>query len=328
MDRPRWKPWVKRAIKAAIGVLVLWAVARHVRATWTDLKLRGESLHVDAAGIVLGAGLYLLGLCALGIYFGRVVNASATPIGYLASLRAYLISHLGKYVPGKAMVVVMRVGLVVPYGARAASAAFATLYETLTMMAAGGLVAAVGFVIAPVPPIAVPLGTGRTMPLSLPILGLALGVLFWVVVEPRVFPRLSALVSTPFRGVGPDALPRLSQRLLLEGLLWSLAGWVLMGLSQVAVVWAFVPSGVAPTSWPLVIASVALATVAGFVVAIFPGGLVVREGVLMAALVPAVGDRMAVVSALALRLTWILAELFVAAVLTVIRPPLPRTGPT
>jgi len=36
--------------------------------------------------------------------------------------RAYLIGHLGKYVPGKAMVVVLRVGLITPYGARAATA--------------------------------------------------------------------------------------------------------------------------------------------------------------------------------------------------------------
>ena len=32
------------------------------------------------------------------------------------ALRAYLVSHLGKYVPGKAMVVVMRSGMVVPFG--------------------------------------------------------------------------------------------------------------------------------------------------------------------------------------------------------------------
>ena len=36
----------------------------------------------------------------------------------------------------------MRVGLATPYGARPATAAFATLYETLVMMAAGGLIAA------------------------------------------------------------------------------------------------------------------------------------------------------------------------------------------
>ena len=64
----------------------------------------------------------------------------------------------------------------------------------------------------------------------------------------------------------------------------------------------------------MVIASVALATVAGFVVAVLPGGLGVREGVLMAALAPALGNDHAVVAALSLRLVWVAAELVAAAV--------------
>ena len=63
----------------------------------------------------------------------------------------------------------------------------------------------------------------------------------------------------------------------------------------------------------MVIASVALATVAGFVVAVLPGGLGVREGVLMSALAPALGSDNAVVAALALRLVWVAAELAAAA---------------
>ena len=58
------------------------------------------------------------------------------------------MSHLGKYVPGKAMVVIVRAGMVVPFGARASTAAIATFYETLVMMASGGLIAAAGFATA------------------------------------------------------------------------------------------------------------------------------------------------------------------------------------
>ena len=99
------------------------------------------------------------------------------------------------------------------------------------------------------------------------------------------------------------------------GLLWSLIGWTLLGMSQVAVVRAVSPGGVAPGLWLLVTASVALATVAGFVVAVLPGGLGVREGVLMTTLAPALGEDTAVVAALALRLTWVVAEVLAAAAL-------------
>ena len=76
----------------------------------------------------------------------------------------------------------------------------------------------------------------------------------------------------------------------------------------------------------MVIASVALATVAGFVVAVLPGGLGVREGVLMSALAPALGPDRAVVAALMLRLVWVAAELAAAAVLVPMLRPVRADG--
>jgi hypothetical protein len=76
----------------------------------------------------------------------------------------------------------------------------------------------------------------------------------------------------------------------------------------------------------LVIGSVALATVAGFAVAILPGGLGVREGMLMATLQPAIGPETAVIAALALRLTWLIGEVLIALVLSLIRPRLPAVS--
>jgi glycosyltransferase 2 family protein len=107
----------------------------------------------------------------------------------------------------------------------------------------------------------------------------------------------------------------------------------LLGLSQLAVVCAFDPAGTRRLASlglePVVIASVALATVAGFLVAVLPGGLGVREGVLMSALAPALGSDQAVVAALALRLVWVVAELAAAAVLVPWsrRPPAEEKSP-
>ena len=125
-------------------------------------------------------------------------------------------------------------------------------------------------------------------------------------------------MSLPFPGVGAGALPRLSGGLLVEGYLWSAAAWVLLGASQMEVACALrrLGTGEYLRLLPVVTASVALATVAGFAVAVLPGGLGVREGVLMYALAPALGDAsLATVAALALRLVWVAAELVAAAVL-------------
>jgi uncharacterized membrane protein YbhN (UPF0104 family) len=89
-------------------------------------------------------------------------------------------------------------------------------------------------------------------------------------------------------------------------------------LSLLAVVRAFDPAGADNVAAlglaPVVIASVSLATLAGFVVAVLPGGLGVREGVLMWALAPGLGSDHAVVAALVLRLVWVVAEVVAAAV--------------
>jgi uncharacterized membrane protein YbhN (UPF0104 family) len=325
---------IKLGIKMILTVLVLAFVARHVAWTWHDLRNRGESLRIDGGWLALSMGLYLAGLSLFGLYFWRIMRAGSSPTAIYPTLRAYLISHLGKYVPGKAMVVVMRAGLVVPYGARPATAAFATLYETLVMMASGAFLAGLGFAIGSrsSAQVQIPIFGGREVEAPLSWLGFGLALAFLVVVWPSIFPRLAALIRVPLRQVGAEALPNFSMRLLVEGLAWTTLGWIFLGFSQVAVIRAITPGGLAPSDWPLAIASVSLATVAGFVVPIAPGGLGVREWVLWTALGSTIERDLAVVAALLLRLSWLIGELLAATILTAIRPalPLPMTvsGPS
>ena len=351
-----WGPATKGVIKGVLTLVVLVFVARHVAATRRDLLQRGTSLRFDPAWLSASVGLYLLGLLAFGAYFWRVLASSESPVGFYPAVRAYLVSHLAKYVPGKAMVVVVRCGLAADGGARPATAAFATLYETLAMMAAGGLLAALGFwswagsdgrgvpgvqglrnssgVMSFWEPTALSVSIPSPWPISSPWvdkveievpfawLALLAGLGLLVVVWPRVFPRLAGLVRVPFPSVGRDALPRFSVRLLVEGLAWATLGWVLLGLGQVAVVAGVSPPGMilGPKLWPIVASSVAFATVVGFAVPISPGGLGVREWVLWTALGATLDRDSAVVVALVLRLVWVVGEVGVAVALLLIPP--------
>ncbi|HEU5117285.1 MAG TPA: hypothetical protein VFT74_11530, partial [Isosphaeraceae bacterium] len=225
----------------------------------------------------------------------------------------------GKYVPGKALVVVLRVGLVTGYGARPATAAFSTLYETLVMMASGGLVAALGFAIGPTRTVTLPVWGVGEVSVPLALLGLVPALGFLTLTWPSVFPRLSKVMSLPFPGVGPDALPYLRRRLLAEGLLWAVLGWLLAGLSLAAVVLGL-GKPIALSSLPVILASVALATVSGFVGALAPGGLGVREWVLWTSLGAVMDHETAVLASLALRLVWIVGEGLTAGVVGLLRP--------
>jgi uncharacterized membrane protein YbhN (UPF0104 family) len=325
MGRPRWRRLTIMTLKWAVTLVVLWAVGRHIVRTWNDLAGQSRPITFAWGWLVAGGLLYLAGLVACGCFFQAILRASPTPVALLPAMRAYLVSHLGKYVPGKAMVVVVRAGMVVPHGARGSTAAIATVYETVVMMASGGLIAAAGFTRSVGPNIA---------EFALPFLGLVkppiyrvalwcslgLGLAFLVLAIPQVFGKIAGLLSLPIPGMGPDALPRFTARLLIQGLLYSAAGWILLGLSQIAVIRAFDASAgdrlLTSGDGPVVIASVALATVAGFAVAVLPGGLGVREGVLMSALAPLIGSDAAVVASLSLRLVWVAAELAAAAVVS------------
>lgn len=320
MSAPEGKRSVGRTVKAVVGAAVLLAVSWHVGKTLVDLNHRGGLPRLSPAWVAAAIVAYSLGLGVYAIYYVRVMAASSTPIGRFAGSRAYVVSHLGKYVPGKALVVVMRVGMSVPAGARPATAAFATVYETLVMMAAGGFVAFAGLSsgsvavkmwdLPRVGPVRIPLGLG----------GLAMGIGFLILVLPPVFPRLSSLARMPFPDVGPDALPRVSYRLLAIGLLATLAGWVLLGLSQVAILRSIMPSGLPLSLWPAAIGSVALATVAGFAVPVSPGGLGVREWVLWTSLGTVIDADLAVVASLLLRLAWVATEVVAGVALLMARP--------
>ena len=315
MARPSWKRTIKPALKLIIGALVLWAVGRHIFKTLGELSKHTDAFRIDPSWTLLSVLIYMVGLLILGVVYGKVMQASPTPVGMRAAIRAYVISHLGKYVPGKAVVVILRVGLVVPYQANAATAAFATFYETFAMMASGAIIAALGFAAGFDP------NSGLGSPRSLALLvSVGLALCFLLVSDPHVFPRISKLATLPFPNVGPAALPRFSYRLLGTALLWSALGWIMLGLSQVALIRAISTEGPSLGLWPYVTACVALATVGGFAVAVLPAGLGVREGILMTLLEPILGEERAVIAALALRLVWVAGEILAGGIFWGLRP--------
>ena len=322
MAGPTSRRSVVRLLKAVVGVAVLVAVSWHVRLTWIDLKKHGGLPRVDVFWFLTAIVAYLIGLVVYAAYFIRVLGASPAPIRRLPGVRAYVVSHLGKYVPGKALVVVMRAGMSASAGSRASTAAFATIYETLVMMAVGGLVAAVCLSFGPVPAMfnLPKFGPIPALRLPLGLIGLAMGLGFLVLVSPPVFPRISSLARLPFRDLEPTHLPRTSWRLLIEGAALTLVGWVALGLSQLAVLRAISPTVVPVSLWPSVIGSVALATVAGFAVPVSPGGLGVREWVLWTSLGSTVDKELAVLAALGLRAAWLIGEVVAGLVLLLFRP--------
>ena len=93
--------------------------------------------------------LTLAGICyaaayiPAAIYWRYVMRTLGQQPGIFETFRAYYIGHLGKYVPGKAMVLIVRTGLLNHQRTKITAAGASVFVETMTMMAVGAFVAAV-----------------------------------------------------------------------------------------------------------------------------------------------------------------------------------------
>lgn len=306
-------------LKWTLFAVVIVFVGRRAGEIWN----RGELEHVDINVVWLlpAAAAYIAGWLPSVWLWQRLMSAVGGHVGLLDCARAYYCGHLGKYVPGKATVLIIRSVLVKDRGARAGAAALTSTYETLAMIGVG---AAVALALSPsilttahwrkLPewsqpvhayPVLIPAVVAMTGLVSLPMIA---RLFTWVAVK-----------MTP-RDIGNDQVARTARidtRLLLAGCVAYVFAWMLHGLSLGFTLKAISAGTLDLADWPVWTAAVSCATAIGFVAIFAPGGLGVREGLLIFILAsqPAVGGQRAVVAAVLLRAVWFVAEIIAAGAL-------------
>ncbi|MEX0937988.1 MAG: lysylphosphatidylglycerol synthase domain-containing protein [Pirellulales bacterium] len=297
--------WLVRAFKLIVIAAVLWGVYRALRGSFDEL--REHTFELNYAWLLVAAAVYLVSLLPSGCYWLSILDSLGQRSTWLRGLRAYYIGHLGKYVPGKAMVVILRTGLVRGRGVRASVAAVSVFLETLTMMASGAFLAGLMILIQ------------YRQHLWLAALA---GVLTIAAGLPTLPPIFRRLVRWMPKRMLPDAdqlpLERINFRLLATGWLATSVGWVLMGISLGATMRAMDIAGADILRLlPLYIACVSLAVVAGFL-SLIPGGAGVRELILGVLIAQQFGQTAAVLTAVMLRLVWLGSEVVISSVLYVV----------
>lgn len=250
------------------------------------------------------AGLsYALALLPAGIYWFFVLRRFAVPVGLWPAVAAHVQGHLGKYVPGKAMVVVLRVGAIAGPGVRPLSATVAVFIETLTMMATGGALSGLVIALADVPPWLVVLASGLVLAASIPTI-------------PPLFRGVVRIINRGRAAPGEVPLEAYDWSTFVAGWAWMSLTWALIGAAFALIVYSIAPD---TSGGDLLLASAAmgLAVVAGFV-SLLPGGAGVRELILAAVLAPRIGPAEALTAALLARLLFLAVELAAAAVSAVV----------
>lgn len=263
---PDRKKQLIRVAKLLVLVVVVAAVGRAVANAWRELG----TIQVRAEWLLAAAALYLAGLFPSSLFWYRALRALGQEPRLYQAIRAYFIGHLGKYIPGKAMVVILRAGLVRGPRVDTGVAAASVFLETFTYLAVGSFLAAAFL-------------TVYLREQQAYLFG-AIGLMAATAVPtiPPIFARLARLARVGKSN--PDVLAkldRLGYQTILSGWFLMAIGWVLMGLSYWATLRAMGLEIVDPLeALPRYTASVALATVAGFVAIVIPAGMGVREVVL------------------------------------------------
>jgi len=299
-DVQRWKS----IAKGVLVILVLAMVGRYMwklTAEWRQQPGRA-TLSVSMPWLAVAAVLYGFGMSFFGLLWRRLLAHSGAPVGRAEALRVYFVGALGKYVPGKAFVLVLRTGMLSGRLSRLI-VALSVFYETLAMMAVGGFVSALCLlIVAPSAPVF--WGSGLAVLLTLaPLL------------HPAIFERGARVVTRPLRGAEPLPSTRGWWRIAIEGIHLPLLGWLFLGASCAATVRGMGYSAATLVDFVQFTGVAALACSAGFLVIFMPSGIGVREMVVVTLLSPRLGASQAVIAALLLRTVWTLADVVVAGAL-------------
>lgn len=301
---PRAKLLLQLAVTLLVIVFVGIAFWKPLQQVWEhDVDWREE--YLVAAGAV-----YLLGLsCSLGFWWLSLRSLGQSPVP-LQVAWAYFIGHLAKYVPGKALVVLLRTVLIKGPRCRLEVAATTVVYETVVFMAVGALLAT-GVVL-----IQGPLGEHLNYTHVAMLLAGAVPLMI-----PPLFNAIMHRLTFPLRKL-PDGthapFPRLGMNILGLGVVMQTGCSIMVGVSLAFVILAVRPD---VNPWPMLpelVAKMAAATVLGFVIPT-PAGLGTREWAIMVLLKDQVGSDYAALIALLTRLTMLLSECAAVAVIYVLK---------
>jgi uncharacterized membrane protein YbhN (UPF0104 family) len=335
---PRLRRWWP-AFKTLFAVVIIVFIGRHFVRDLSSENALDALRSARPAWLLLSGALYIAGLGLSLVFWYRLLQHLGQQPEWLPAVRAYYVGHMGKYLPGKAWALMLRSGLICSSQVRIGVAVFTSFYEVLTTMTGGVLLAAVVAVIwAPTSdssfarePLRALISLKDPGPCIIergPLLVLS-GLLLLFVglpILPPVYNRIVRHMSLPLRSEWRTQLPQIRWTVLMEGLVLTAVGWLILGASLWAVLRSILSEADDLTISSLGVYSglLALAYVAGFVIVLVPSGLGIREGFLRIFLLHELvlhlgfdkskATTFAALATVILRLVWTAAEVIIVAI--------------
>jgi len=284
---------IRWSIAAGLLVGIVWlAVPQWSRLQAAEVELRPDLLLVSLALLMAHFFLQALAWHLLSRTCGPAIRWSTAVV-------AWHFSMLGKYVPGKVFVLLGRLWAYRRAGFKRGEIAICFSLETALVLLASTLVAVVSLAITGFGPLA------RYRPALWVVAGCLL-----LAANPRLMELGLRWAARLFKR------PPVSVSLSLEQTAALTLGYALNALLLGGAFFVFV-RGLFPlqgAGFLYLTGSFLVAGLSGMLVLFAPGGLGVRDGVLLVALLPVLPPGSAAVTALAARLWTLIAELALAAV--------------
>ncbi len=271
------KPWIKRFLSIAVTVAIfVWMLRPIIRQFRDNPQVRDRILQTSVGRFVLAAAMFAVFLLVFrALAWRKILKNLAHRVPIPAAVRIWSYSELARYLPGAIWQVVGRVYLIKPYGVRGSVCSASQILELTLFLLANILVAVGGLLL---------IGVRRLSPEARPWLlaSVCLAPLLLLLLHPRIF------YGSTNRILGRFGKPSLDQRLSGTKLLGVL-GWYILGLMwQTLAVWVLLSQpntlGLGIEHFGKLAGAYCLAWCAGFLAIWAPGGLGVREMVLMASL--------------------------------------------
>lgn len=257
--------------------------ASHDPVDWSKLRL-------DPIWMVASV-LFCIGHQFLAsILWWKVLSVSGEPVRASTGIHAYLVSDLGKYIPGKIWSIAGRTAILLKEGVGCSTTITASVLEILLVTTSGILVGAIYFFHDTT-------GSGSIISdgqvITLFLVAASLLVAIYPTTQMLLLRLLGLVIKYPIPINSLSARTTFFLVILYSGL------WIFSGLIHICI-FTSISSETAPDL--LIMSSViALSTTLGFVTIFAPGGLGVREAVMASLLLPFVPVEIGAVFALVSR---------------------------
>ena len=264
---------VRTALRLAVLLIIAFFVVRVLARSWDEIRANAVALRPSWFGLALASACVFAGYGVLIASWRLLLRTWRSPLRPLDATRIWFVSSLGKYVPGKVWSIGAMAVLAREAGASPVAATGSAIIMQIVNLAAGFAVVAVagaGELLQSSPV----LRLAAWLIIIATIVGLALGppLLVWTVRS------VTRLVKRPM----PD-MPDITRSALLLVFAANVTAWVAYGVGF-GIFWSALlgrGGGISMAALAVYTASYLL----GFLALVAPGGLGVRESILIGLLI-------------------------------------------